>query len=299
MAYFLGIDGGGSKTSCLVADEDSVLGSGSAAGSNVVRVGEGRAGEALSAAIRQACTVANIAPSQVHRTCVGVAGAARPEIGDVVRRLVGGIVGGEIEVCGDMVVALHAAFGNGPGIVVISGTGSIAYGRNARGETVRAGGWGHAISDEGSGHWIGRSAITATLRALDEGQEAPLLDKLMQAWGVTTRDQVVLKGNASADFAALLPAVLAAADTGEVLARGVLTRAGTELAAIAKIVLRRLFPGPGPVPAAMSGGVFANSALVRQVFYNDLIAEFPHVALNANTVEPVRGALDLARSAPR
>src|SRR5882672_6969588 len=102
--------------------------------------------------------------------------------------------------------------------------------------------------------------MTAALRALGEGQETPLFDKLMQAWGVNTRDQVVLKGNASADFAALLPAVLSAADAGEVLARGVLMRAGTELAGLAKIVLRRLFPGPGTVPVAMSGGVFTNSA---------------------------------------
>ena len=77
---------------------------------------------------------------------------------------------GEIEVVGDMVIALEAAFGGDPGVIVIAGTGSIAYGRNSKGQTARAGGWGFAISDEGSGQWIGRAAVAATVRALDLGR---------------------------------------------------------------------------------------------------------------------------------
>ena len=92
----------------------------------MIRVGEEQAREALSAAIRQACTVANVAPAQVQRACVGMAGAARPEISEVVRRLVAEVISGEIEVVGDMVIALEAAFGSGPGVAVIAGTGSIA-----------------------------------------------------------------------------------------------------------------------------------------------------------------------------
>ena len=116
----------------------------------------------------------------------------------MVRRLVSEFVSGEVAVVGDMVIAMEAAFGGGPGVIVIAGTGSIAYGRNSAGQTARAGGWGFAISDEGSGHWIGRSAVAACMRAFDEaGAESAggLLEGIMKSWGVTTREQLVVAAN--------------------------------------------------------------------------------------------------------
>jgi glucosamine kinase len=98
------------------------------------------------------------------------------------------------------------------------------------------------------------------------------------------------------DFAALFPAVLAAAEAGDALAVGILNRAGSELAGLASVVIRRIFQGSEVIPVAMSGGVFGNSALVRQVFYNRLRAECSGIVLNEAVVEPVRGALELARA---
>lgn len=309
MAIFLGIDGGGSKTSCLIGDESSVLGTGTAGPSNLVRAGEAQARESLAAAIRQACTVANLKPAEISRVCVGLAGAARPEISEVVRGIIAEIISGEaragqiktsdIQVVGDNVIALEAAFGAGPGVIVIAGTGSIAYGRNRDGQTARAGGWGFAVSDEGSGHWIGRAAVAAALRAWDESQDekAPLLLSVMKSWGLENRESLVLAANATPapDFAALFPAVLALADSGDRGASEVLAQAGSQLAELAGIVVRRLFPDSGAVAAAMSGGVFGSSALVRQVFYNGLRSVHPDIALNPGVIEPVRGALEMAR----
>ena len=299
MGIFLGIDGGGTKTTCVIGDETSVLGSGTAAGSNVVRLGEAKAREALSAAILEACAAANITPTQISRTCVGLAGAGRSEISKLVRRLLGELVSGEIYVVGDMVIALQAAFGDGPGVMVIAGTGSMAYGRNVYGNTLRAGGWGFSIFDEGSGHWIGRSAIAAIMRDYDEtGEEnSVLMDNIKKSWGLTSREQLVLAANASPspDFAGLLPAVLSAADSGDAVARSILTQAGTELARLAKIVIRRLFSEADKVPVAMTGGVFSNCALVREVFYNSLRSEYPNCPVNLTVIEPVQGALELAR----
>ena len=309
MAIFLGIDGGGSKTSCLIGDETSVLGTGTAAGSNIVRVGEAQARESLASAIRQACTVANLKPSQITRVCVGLAGAGRPEISERVKSIVWELISGEItpspispeaiNVVGDMVIALEAAFGDGPGVIVIAGTGSIAYGRGRDGQIARAGGWGFAISDEGSGHWIGRNALAASLRAWDESQteHAPLLEGLMKSWKIETREKLVLAANATPppDFAGLFPAVMDLANSGDPLARDVLTQAGIQLADRAGIVIRRLFLNSGSIPVAMSGGVFRSSALVRQVFYNSLRSECTEAILNPGVIEPVRGALEIAR----
>jgi len=304
VAIYLGIDGGGSKTSCLIGDETCVLGAGTGAASNVVRVGEAQARESLTTAIRQACRVANIEPSQISRVCVGLAGAARPEISDLVRGLVSETLSGEIklaeiEIVGDMVIALEAAFGSGPGVIVIAGTGSIAYGRNSKGQTARAGGWGFAISDEGSGHWIGRTAVAAALGAWDEnpGQDVRLIEVLLRSWHLETIEQLVPAANATPppDFAALFPSVLSSAESGDRIACDALTRAGTHLANLAGTLLRRLFSNSGAVPVAMSGGVFASSPLVRQVFYNTLSSLHPNAVLNPSVIEPVRGALALAR----
>jgi N-acetylglucosamine kinase-like BadF-type ATPase len=304
VSIFLGIDGGGSKTLCVIGDQNSVWGTGTSAGSNVVRVGEARAQESLGAAIRQACAAANISPSRIEKTCVGIAGGALPEIAEVVRRLVSGFVTGEVAVVGDMVIAMEAAFGSGPGVIVNAGTGSIAYGRNSAGQTARAGGWGFAISDEGSGHWIGRSAVAASMRAFDEAgaeRAGPLLEGIMKSWGVNARDRMVVaaNGSPSPNFAALLRTVLSAADSGDAAARAVLTQAGVELATLAKIVIVRLFGNAVPVPVAVSGGVFRNCGLVQEVFYDRLRGVFPQILPNATLVDPAMGALELARKTNR
>jgi len=92
-----------------------------------------------------------------------------------------------------------------------------------------------------------------------------------------------------------LPAVLAAVDAGDATAHDILAQAGAELATLAKIVIARIFEDTKNVPVAMSGGVFGNSELVRRVFYNSLRLKYPDVVVNTNIVEPVKGALELAR----
>jgi glucosamine kinase len=193
---------------------------------------------------------------------------------------------------------MRAAFEKSEGVIVIAGTGSIAYGRNHKGETARAGGWGYAISDEGSGHWIGRTAISCALRACDEGEGSRVFDHISKAWGLASIDDLVRAANAvpPPDFSNLVPTVLEAADAGDAIARGVLTQAGAELATVAKIVIGRIFADQPNVPVAMSGGVFRNSPLVRQVFYNSLRSEYPDVKTAPTVVEPVKGALALARA---
>jgi N-acetylglucosamine kinase-like BadF-type ATPase len=299
VSIFLGIDAGGSKTTCVVGDESSVLATATTEGSNVIRWGEAEARIQLQEAIHRACARANVKVAEVRRLCVGMAGAARPVISSVVKEMIAEIYKGEVVVVGDMVIAMEAAFGNKPGVVVIAGTGSIAYGRNKDGHTARAGGWGFAISDEGSGHWIGRTAVSAVMRAQDEDEASPtgLAVNILHAWHLQTLDELVRAANAapSPEFSNLFPHVLAAADGGDPIARTVLTQAGAELAGLAKIVIGRLFEESPNVPVAMSGGVFGNSALVRNVFYNSLRSEYPQATVGGTVIEPVVGALELAR----
>ena len=303
VAYYLGIDGGGTKTTCAVGDESQLLATATAGPSNVVRVGEVQARESLQQAVRQACAAAGITPAQVVRTCVGGSGAAHPEMAEVVRSSLAELLTAPIDVVGDMQIALEAAFDRGPGVIVIAGTGSIAYGRDPQGTTLRAGGWGFAIGDEGSAHWIGRAAVRAVLRAADPRgatpaplHQSPLSAALSKVWGVTSLADLARAANSTPppDFAALFPAVAASHDD---LAAQVLTHAGRELAAVAAVVIPRLFAEghAASVPVAMIGGVFRHASLVRQVFYNELHAFDPRVEVSPQVVEPVEGALRMAR----
>ncbi|MGO8795874.1 MAG: N-acetylglucosamine kinase [Candidatus Sulfotelmatobacter sp.] len=301
MTYFLGIDGGGSKTTCVVGDESSSLAIAESGPSNMTRVGEAGARESLQQAISAACAAANISPRQVQRACIGIAGAGRKEIAEAVRNIVTDLIPGEIEVVGDMEIALAAAFGSGPGVVVIAGTGSIAYGRDAQGKTARAGGWGFAISDEGSAHWIGRLAVGALLREADETEESDsaLFRQIKTAWAAHTLPELASTANGQPNFATLLPAVLAAAESGDAVAKNVLSQAAAELARLAAIVVRRLFPENSvkgdAVPVAMAGGVFRHSEIVRQLFLNSLHEQNVRVILRLAVVDPVEGALQMAR----
>jgi len=307
LPYYLGIDGGGTKTTCAVGDESHTLATATAGPSNIVRVGEAQARESLLQSVRQACAAAGITTAQVSRTCVGGSGAARPELAELVRSALVEILTTPIDVVGDMQIALEAAFDIGPGVLVIAGTGSIAYGRDEQGNTVRAGGWGFAIGDEGSAHWIGRTAVNAVLRTADPREASPSNDApsqstlaaaLLKAWGVTSLNDLARAANSipPPDFADLFPAVAASED---VLAIQILTNAGRELAAIAAVVIRRLFAKDHTaiVPVAMTGGVFRHAQLVREVFYNELAAMKPKGDVKPDVVEPVEGALRMARRA--
>jgi glucosamine kinase len=318
--YYLGIDGGGTKTTCAVGDDSALLASATAGPSNIVRVGEAQARESLQQCVRQACAAAGIIPAQVTRTCVGGAGAARLELAAIVRRILAELLPTPIDVVGDNQTTLEAAFATGPGVIVIAGTGSIAYGRDYHGTTLRAGGWGFAIGDEGSATWIGRAAVSAVLRAADPRPESyasgqvlhapPLLPdvgplppqnsslaaELGKTWGVASLNDLARAANSTPppDFAALFPSIAASQDT---VAIDVLSRAGRELAQIAAVVIHRLFSDEKVVPVAMTGGVFRHSPQVRTDFYNELHRLDLRVEINPQVVDPVEGALRMARRA--
>jgi N-acetylglucosamine kinase-like BadF-type ATPase len=294
----LGIDSGGTKTESAIANETMVLGRGSAAGGKLDRVGDQRSRAALHSAIERACAAARIDPKNIDRTCVGISGASRPDVIACVRESVSQLVRGEIHVVGDMKIAMEAAFGGTPGVIVMSGTGSVAYGVNERGEVARAGGWGPVVSDEGSGDWIGRRAVSTALRAHDNGQSTQLAAVILNTWRLATVDDIVLTANSfpRPDFAALVPEVMRVAQAGDPVAQDLFASAGVELAQLARTVIRRLWPDPRQtVRLCIGGGIFQNAKTVRLTFANTLRAERPNLSINLGPVVPVAGAIALAR----
>ena len=156
-------------------------------------------------------------------------------------------------------------------------------------------------SQPGAAHWIGHQAVRAVLKASDQEEQilaSPLAIALFRAWGVASLLDLARAGNSipPPDFAALFPAV---ANSTDELSRQVLRSAGRELAQAASVVMSRLFGSDKDtiVPVAMVGGVFRHAELVRQVFYNELRRLDARADVKKQVVEPVEGALQMARRA--
>jgi len=296
MGFFLGIDGGGTKTECMVGDETKALGWAGAGSSKIARVGEEAANAALRDGIERACTAAGITASLIQRTCVGVAGVSQSDSVAAIRRWLSGWVGGEVDVIADSEIAHYAAFAGGAGIIVIAGTGSIAYGRNAQGEAARAGGLAPASGDPGSGEWIGRTAINLALQANEYGQNSTLLNAILKAWKLDHAQALARMASAlpAPDFAALFPIIAVSSDA---LARRVLVRAARELSLLVADVVKRLWPDAKPLDVAMYGGVLENSSEVRDAFTADLGERHPQARVAAGKRRPAEGALLMARNA--
>jgi N-acetylglucosamine kinase-like BadF-type ATPase len=300
MPFLLGIDGGGSKTAAALSDGQSVLGTHTTGGCNLNVVSSENARLALREAVQGVLSAAGVPATAVTAVCAGVAGTASSEnaakISDILAEL---LPRASVQVVPDVIIALEAAFSGGPGLVCICGTGSIAFGRNERGESARAGGWGRLISDEGSGHWIGQCAVKQSLRALDMGRSSTLVTGIMEHWQVVTREHLLQRCHRELlpGFADLFPIVLAAAEGADPLASEILTAAGFELARMAQVVLRRLWVCRTRTEIAITGGVFHNSPHIRSVFANVIRNDRPEVRVEFSDRQPFEGALYLAQQA--
>jgi N-acetylglucosamine kinase-like BadF-type ATPase len=295
MPLYLGIDAGGTKTDCAVSNGAELLGQATGASAKLARVGKEKARENLQAVIRQACEAAKVAPNDVQHVCIGMAGASLAEAVQWAQQTIRELIpDSTIYVAGDHVIAHRAAFGTSPGVLVISGTGSIAFGRNQAGETARAGGWGPSVSDEGSAFWVGREAVAEALRSFDFGKSNGLLSAIANCWKVAPEEVIRLANAAEPRFPELAGPVVEAAEHGDAQARNIAERAGKALAGLASAVIHKLWPNGGIVPVALSGGVLQGSALVRQAFKEEMRIQQPQAAVSFAYVRPVLGALEIA-----
>src|SRR5712691_4992190 len=258
--HVLGIDAGGTKTVCLLADEDgSVLAEARGGGANLQAVGELEVEKVLHHVMEMAIGDREIRPEAI---CLGIAGVDRPQDSDAVRGIMKRI-GFKVRtlVVNDALVALTAGAGDAPGVVVIAGTGSIAYGRNATGRAARAGGWGHILGDEGSGFWIGRRALAAVMRQSDgRGPTTRLTELILTRMGLTDPAELIHevydRNVRQQGIAALAPLVQQAHDAGDAVASGLLERAARELVAAAASVISRLGMRGAAFPTVLAGGIF-------------------------------------------
>jgi len=196
----------------------------------------------------------------------------------------------------DAEIALWGAFGRGAGIVVIAGTGSIAYGRSAEGREVRVGGWGREIDDAGGGWWLGREVLRLVLRAYDgRGPSTAMMPRLVAATGVRQLPDLVAwvrrETRTPRDIAELSQVAEEAAASGDPVARELLARAGQELAELLAAADRALGLKNEHRRAALVGGLAQRAQGVRKAFEEVVERLAPGVKLQKPWLPAVAGAV--------
>lgn len=292
MKLFLGIDGGQSGTTAVIGDESGrVLGEGVAGPCNHVGASERRAKffSAVGDSVEAAAKAAGVEPV-FEAVCAGFSGGAADK--DTLTREL--VKAERYFITHDAYIALTGATGGKPGVIVVAGTGSIAYGRNAAGMSARAGGWGYVFGDEGGAFDIVRQAIRAALRQEEGwGGATTLLPSLLDATGAASANDCLHRCY-TPEFprehvAALAPLVDQAACSGDAAAAGILDGAAQALATIAAAVRRQLFAPDEANTLHYVGGVFQSEFLLTRFRMLAELDDVTHVL--PPIYGPARGAL--------
>lgn len=296
-SILLGVDAGGSHTAAAIARPDLlILGRAEGRGAPM-RAGDATTTAAVIAEVTTQAARAAAVTLPVDRAVVGAAGAGRAlERRELRLALLPHGLARTMEVVADGDIALAAAFGTEPGVLINAGTGSIAYARDRQGRLRRSGGYGWQFGDEGSGYWIGRQALAAAAKARDGvGDGTPLLTRILAALGLREFDELV-RWTATATpalVAALAPPVLAAAAAGDPAAQRIIAGAATELVQLVQVV-EPMFPPDDPLPLATGGGMLQAGSPLLHAFAERLKAAVPRAQLHDVSVDAPLGALRLA-----
>ena len=309
MSYVLGIDGGGSKTVCVLMDDlRQVLGRGEAGPSNYQSIGIEATLQSIQSAINNAVEIAIITNTvKIDAICLGLAGVGRAADIEVVKALVQDLQNNKylpinwalqptnIVICNDALIALVGGIGQPVGIVVAVGTGSIVLGRNHQGHTKRVGGWGYILGDEGSAYKIAIAGMNAALKSYD-GREMPTslveafkhhldLESIEDLIEVTYRREWGVK-----QIAALAPVVDFAAASGDIVANSIIDDAVKELVKATSTVIDAIFSDNSVLDVVTTGSVWRGKSKIHHRFAGYLIKKFPNVKVIFPRYEPAYGA---------
>jgi N-acetylglucosamine kinase len=294
MRYVVGIDAGGTKTVGLLADETGrILAEARGSGANLQTAGELEVEKVFDDILE-----ALGSDHPIAAVCLGIAGVDRPQDEQVIKGILRRLGHRQTaRVVNDAAIALAAGAPERVGVVVLAGTGSIAYGQDRAGRTARAGGYGFLLADEGSGYWFGHQALRAVVRAADgRGPATELAALLFEELEVGSVPELVPRvyerGLPKHRIAALAPLVHKASERGDAVARDLITHGARELALIARAVVRQLTLGPEPYTVVLAGGVFKGIPSL----FEPLVAalELPLARAALLEVDPAQGAVNLA-----
>jgi N-acetylglucosamine kinase-like BadF-type ATPase len=294
-AIAVGVDAGGTSTKASASRDGDAYGRAQGAAANASAIGFERAAAAIASVIEEA-----LQGESAQAICVGAAGAGRKEVsGAFEAELRKRFPGARVCVCDDARIALRAAVPDGDGIVLISGTGSIAYGEFGE-SVVRAGGYGYLVGDEGSGFAIGSAAVRLLLRSYDgrsiaDAFTAQVAAALGSSCANDVLERVYRNEHPVRALAALAPMVIEAANAGQRAANKILQAAALDLSDLVKSLLRAADAGRSEIPIVFAGGLLRDNSLLTYLLETRLINEHPFLHAVKGAAAPQFGALALAQ----
>ncbi len=313
--YVIGVDGGGTKTTALLADlEGNIVAEKVGGPTNIYRVGIEKACQEILNLLISCCRSVGCKGEEIRAVALGLAGAGRAAEQKMIRQKMQKVASGRkfriknLVIDSDARVALEGAFGSDAGMVLISGTGSIGLVKDHRGNIHRVGGWGRAIGDEGSGYAIGLRAMSAIAKHLDGRGEPTILTRLAaKRFGLSNPETIISKVYQDHfDLASLAPLVLAAAENEDRVSKRILDDACIELLDHVRVLIKKL-SGPRElsrrkrVKLVWLGGIFMTSTpngsgsnyLLRRVT-KMIRSSFPNILIQRALHNPAYGAMLLA-----
>lgn len=300
MAFFLGLDAGGTKTTAALGDDTRILARASGGSIKPLRVSLDEAQKNLAALLAETSRQSGVDLQRITASCIGTAGVRLPQTDGWMRQILSSCASGAIVVCGDEEIALDAAFPGGAGVLAMAGTGSNTLGRTSTGQLLTVGGWGPVLGDQASGYWIGHQALRSAFRARDFGERTRILDRVIEFWKAPSLEEIVNIAHSSPDFSQLSPIVVDCAQEGDAVALEVLERGGRLLgedAAEAFRHIRRVEPEQPMPGVAFTGSILEKVAFVRESMIDTIRRALPAVQILPEAVDPVAGALWQARHA--
>jgi glucosamine kinase len=296
----VGVDGGASKTHVIVSDGSGAELATVTGAASAVRPGDAeQSADVIAQLVGEALAACGMGDEMPSALCVGVAGVGRDaEYSAFEDAMSKRSLADELVVLPDAVIALNDAFGEEAGIVLISGTGSMAYGRGPSQKMARCGGWGPVCGDEGSGAWIGKKALSVITGSADGREpETGLLAAILMHLELESPDELIpwAAGASARDFAQLATPVMTVAATGDLRANSLCTLATEELVVHVRTLARQLFTDErAAVPVALAGGMFGRGSWLRKLVEMRLKSAVPGMVLHADDVVPARGAVRTA-----
>jgi len=301
--YFIGLDGGGTKTKCVITDYNlNVLFQCSGGPSNFLIIGTGKVSETILKLITTCTEKMNVANEKLEAVLIGTTGAGRVNDANKLKKSFDNYVKSNniniknFFVESDARIALEGAFSGSAGSILIAGTGSIMYGKNRKGDMHRVGGFGRYIGDEGSGNCLGRMGLNAVAKVFDGRMEDTSLVGLVADKFNITNTQELITEVYSNDFplADVAPLVIEAAENNDSICLEIINSNIDELILHIKAMHKKL--DEKILKLSFIGGTITTSNFYSKKFREKITNSLPYVKIQSPELEPAIGAALLAKA---
>lgn len=301
--YLIGLDGGGTKTKCVLTDFNfNSLYECQGGPSNFLLIGTQIISETILSLILESITYLKISPDDIASILIGTTGAGRQSDAEKLKNdfiqyaQSKGYSFKSFNVDSDARIALEGAFSGGPGSLLIAGTGSMIIGKDKNNNIHRVGGYGRLIGDEGSGNTLGRKGLNQIAKELDgRGDKTLLTEILKRDFGIADTSQLITEVyRNNFDIASFAPKVIEAAQNGDRIANKILEEESDELLLHIKSIFNMI--GEETLKLCLIGGTIATDNLYSAMFKKKLELHLSNVEIKSAENPPEIGAAFMAKT---